>query len=106
MHFHKYGPEHVYYNLANLPFAMTTPAVIFRGLDRQGHEHSYCYVAKPMRRFVADGQSVPLEKGFVFAVFVKKTLEIFDWRFERCDSNNAKYPENHKTRFGTVIWET
>ena len=100
---HKYGPDDKFYNLQNLPFAISNPVAIFKGLERFGHEMSYCFVAKPARRFVGDGLSKPLEEGFVFLVFVSSNFEIFDWRFEKaCET--GEFPENHDTRFTDKIW--
>jgi hypothetical protein len=101
---HKCGPDDKFYNLQNLPFAVNSPNAIFKGLKREGHETSYCYVARPARRFVSETTSVPLEDGLVFVVFITSNLEIYDWRFEwACD--DGKLPENHETRFTTLIWE-
>lgn len=100
---HKYGPTDVFYNLRNVPFALTNPTAIFKGLERIGHENSYCYVAKVMRRFVSDSDSEPVEDDWIFLVFVTANLEIFDWRFERQNTRNG-LPENEETRFTKLIW--
>ncbi len=101
---HKHGPDDKFYNIQNLPYAINHPNAIFKGLKRDAHEQSYCYVASPDRRFVNDTNSVRLSPGWVFLVFVSSNLEIFDWRFERADKN-GKLPENYETRFTTLIWE-
>ncbi len=101
---HKHGPDDKFYNLRNVPFAISRPTAIFRGLEREGHETSYCYVASPARRFVDDSNNVPVKDGYVFVVFISSNLEIFDWRFERSDGG-GKLPENHQTRFTKLIWE-
>jgi hypothetical protein len=101
---HKYGPDDKFYNLRNLPFAIAEPDAIFKGLQREGHETSYCYVSRPSRRFVTEETSVPVEDGFVFVVFVTSNLEIFDWRFEKA-CPDGRLPENHDTRFTKLIWE-
>src|SRR5260221_13072900 len=91
---HKSAPEHVFYNLRNVPFAVNNPHAIFKGLEREGHENSYCYVARPERRFVSDTESVPVDDGWVFVLFITSALEIFSWRFEKSDQNNNMLPEN------------
>jgi hypothetical protein len=101
---HKHGPDDKFYNIRNLPFAVNNPNAIFKGLDREGHENSYCYVASPTRRFVDDTISKPVNDEWVFLVFVSQNLEIFDWRFER-SGTDGKLPENYATRFTTLIWE-
>jgi hypothetical protein len=101
---HKSAPEHVFYNLRNVPFAINNPHAIFRGLERDGHENSYCYVAYAARRFVSDTNSVPVDDDWVFLVFATSNLEIFDWRFEKV-SPNTRLPENHEKRFHQLIWQ-
>jgi hypothetical protein len=73
-------------------------------LQREGHEISYCYVAKPTKRFVTENTSVPVEDGFVFVAFVSSNLEIFDWRFEK-SCPDGSLPDNYETRFTKLIWE-
>src|SRR6266446_1403048 len=99
-----YGPDDKFYNLQNVPFAVNHPHAIFKGLEREGHETSYCYVAKPVRRFINDTLSEPLRAGLVFVVFVSSNLEIFNWRFEKA-CGDGKFPENHHARFTKLIWE-
>ena len=101
---HKYGPDDKFYNLQNVPFAVNHPHAIFKGLEREGHETSYCFVAKPARRFINDTLSEPLRAGLVFVVFVSSNLEIFNWRFEKA-CGDGKFPENHAARFTKLIWE-
>ena len=101
---HKSAPEHVFYNLRNVPFAISNPHAIFRGLEREGHEKSYCYVAVVDRRFVSDINSVLVDDDLVFLVFATSNLEIFDWRFEKV-SPNSRLPENHEKRFKQLIWQ-
>lgn len=102
---HKYAPDDVFYNLRNVPYAISSPTAIYQGLEREGHEKSYCYCSKPARRFKSDTESVPVGDGFVFLVFVTEALEIFDWRFEKCCSNNPQVPENHDKRYKQLIWK-
>jgi len=99
------APPHVFYNLRNIPFAISRPNAIFKGLQREGHENSYCYVASVARRFVSDSESLPVQDGFVFLVFVSSNLEIFDWRFEP-NATNSKLPKNHEVRFKQMIWSS
>src|SRR5213594_5083803 len=58
---HKHGPDDKFYNIQNLPFAVNHPIAIFKGLKREGHENSYCYVAIPARRFINDTESLPVD---------------------------------------------
>ena len=101
---HKYGPDDKFYNIWNLAFAVNNPNAIFKGLKREGHDNSYCYSASPARRFVNDSESIPINDGWIFLVFVSHNLEIFDWRFEHAGPV-GRLPENHETRFTKLIWE-
>jgi hypothetical protein len=85
----KHGPTDVFYNLKNVPFAVSHPSAIFKGLEREGHENSYCYVAKPHRRFLNETESAPVGEEWVFVVFVTANLEIVKWRFEKADAVNT-----------------
>jgi hypothetical protein len=102
---HKNGPSDKFYNLRNVPFAINHPDLIFKGLQRDGHESSFCYVSRPVRRFISDIENVPVEEGWVFLVFFNSRLEIFDWRFEKA-GQNSRFPENHVERFRELIWPT
>jgi len=102
---HKSAPDDIFYNLRNVPFAINSPCAIFKGLERDGHENSYCYVARPARRFIDDEHSVPVGDGWVFLVFMTNALEIFGWRFERADASKNR-PENYERRFKQLIWPT
>jgi hypothetical protein len=103
---HKFGPEDVYYNLRNIPYALSKPCAIFKGLDRGGCEHCYCIAAKVQRRFISDDISKPVDEKFLFLVFVDEDLEIFSWTFEPRDAKNPNYPINHEKRFGSlIVWK-
>lgn len=98
------GPAHLFYNLNNVPFAISNPCAIFKGLEREGHENSYCYAARPARRFISDTESVPVQDGFTFLVFVNSSLEIFDWGFEETHPN-SKLPTGYSARYKQIIWQ-
>lgn len=100
------GPAHAFYNVQNVPFAVAKPCAIFKGLERGGHENSYCYVAKPRRRFISDTVNVVIGEEWVFLVFVTPTFEIFDWRFERADTRHKEYPEKYEERFKELVWKS
>jgi hypothetical protein len=101
-----HGPTDVFYSLKNVPFTMSEPCAIFKGLEREGQENSYCYVAKPNRRFRGEDQSVAVGEEWVFLVFLSSNLEIFNWRFERADAVDNFVPENYKTRFKKLLWQS
>jgi hypothetical protein len=88
-----------------VPFALNKPRAIFKGLEREGHETSYCYVAQVARRFISDNHSIPVDNKWVFLVFVSSSLEVFWWRFEKSVGNSG-LPENYETRFTKQIWPT
>lgn len=104
LHFRAHGPDHVYFNLKNLPNALQFPLAVFQGLDREGHEKSVCYVAKPRSRFVDENTSLTVDSSSVFVVFITSTLEVFDWRFEKADERDDKFPVGYAQRFGSLVW--
>ena len=98
---HKHGPDDKFYNIRNLPFALNRPVAIFKGLKRDGHDTSYCYIARPVRRFVNDTASLPTAPPWVFMVFIDSNLEVFNWRFEKDDKDVVN---NYSDRFGILLW--
>ncbi len=104
MHFHKYKPDDIVYNLMNVPYGLTSPCAVFEGLKREEHEQSICYVSRPKQRFVGENMSVPLGAGWVFLVFINVSLEVFDWRFEKCDELDSRFPKGYSSRFDKKLW--
>lgn len=71
-----------FYNWKNLPYALTHPCAIFKGLERDGHEHSYCYVAKsftpgPIFQPEADLLTIYFEDQDHYAERVDEFLTVF-----------------------------
>jgi hypothetical protein len=95
-----------FYNLKNLPFALNSPVAIFRGIGREGHEHSYCYVSKPTRYWHGEGDNDWSQRriGFLFTVYIMDTYEIYSWKFEKSDGDSDDLPENHQNRYGELLW--
>ena len=102
---HKMGWS-AFYNWKNLPFALNHPVAIFRGLAREGHEHSYCYVAKPDRYWHNEGDRDWSERrpGFLFTIYIMDTFEIYSWKFEKSDHDSDDLPVNHQNRYGELLW--
>jgi hypothetical protein len=80
------------------------PVVVFRGLEREDHESSCCYVGKPSRDCPRPGIDAPAPPGMVFLVFVTQTGKVFDWRWERQSADEPTFPEEWQSRFTEIIW--
>lgn len=104
LHFNKYRPDDVVYNALNIPYGLTSPCAVFQGLQREEHELSLCYVSRPKQRFIGENISVSLGQGWVFLVFVNSSLEIFDWRFEKADELDSRFPKGYSNRFDKKLW--
>ncbi len=94
-----------FFNWKNLPYALNNPTAIFKGLARDGHEHSFCYVSKPVRYWTGEGPDDwrRNDPTLVFTVYMMGTLEIYSWKFEKADIDN-NYPVNYKERYGELLW--
>lgn len=97
-------PAHVIGNLRNVETAVSEPLAIWKGLKRDGEESSYCYCARPPRRYVNEDESVKTEDAFVFLVFINSALEVLKWRFEKADETDKNRPDDFSRRFDTLLW--
>ena len=102
---HKYAPASVYENMLNVEPTLIEPVRIFKGLNRDGHENSFCYVSEPELKWIRAGVSLPAPSDHVFSVYVMDTFEIYDWDFVPKDASNQCSPKEYIERFGVVSWE-
>jgi hypothetical protein len=82
---------------------MKSPAVIFRGLEREGHAESLCYAGLASQAYTTKGHQIPPRPGETFAVFILSNDKIFRWGWEAADKN-LTYPLDYQTRFGNQLW--
>ena len=87
-----------------VPAVLRNPAAIFEGLCVDADE-SYrgvgwrCYSAIPDRSYTIDGVKRPPWEDKVFLVFVNDEKVAYNWRWEMCDLDDARLPQNHVDRF-------
>src|SRR5438132_623395 len=82
---------------------MLDPAVIFEGLQREGHEESLCYAGLASSVFTTSGNRISPRPRETFAVFILSNDKIFRWGWEAAD-DNLTYPLNYGDRFGRQLW--
>jgi len=85
---------------------MESPILIFKGLERTNQWKGLCYIGKPENRYHDQNTTTPFPPGFLFMVFIDENSIIFDWRVEKCDPVNHKYPEKAQSRFSEQLWPT
>ena len=102
-HIYKYGPAYVHYDIALLPRALKQPVAIFEGL-RDDQREGLCYVARPDRRYLNSGRTAAARQDMVFLVTIANNGTIFQWRWEKADPQNRKFPINWEERFGSKRW--
>jgi hypothetical protein len=83
--------------------ASARSSVIFKGLEREGHEESLCYVGLASCAYTRDGHQRTPRPRETFAVFILKNDKIFRWGWEAA-ADNLVYPLGYETRFGPRIW--
>jgi hypothetical protein len=101
-HFEINGPEYKFYELLSVAETLKSPLIIAEGLNRQGYERALCYIAKP-KRHGSDWEGPPPPK-MVFLVCMTQDFKIFEWRWEKEDSERCNYPEDAGRRFTRIIW--
>jgi len=97
------GRKAQYYGLLSAAEVLSSPTYIYQGLKRTGYEDALCYVGRPARH--GDGWSGPAIPGFVFVVFVTKRQVVFEWRWEKADTDDESKPEAVTARFTTLKWK-
>lgn len=104
---HKMGWKTLF-NWKNLPYGLNYPVAVFKGLEREGHDESYCYVSKPHRVWTGEGDDdwFIRSEGYVFAIYMFDSLEIFSWKFEKTDDVNFDFPERFESRYAQKVWPT
>lgn len=92
-----------YKGLLSAAEVLLNPAVIFQGLQREGHEESLCYAGLASHRYSGQGNELPPPPGMTFAVYIRSDDVLIRWDWEQADGN-LTYPLNYKTRFGPQLW--
>lgn len=95
-----------FHRLRLLPEVLKKPTVVFGGLERPSQEEGICYVGRPPHDFPKERIEVPAPPGKVFLVFVTESGKVFDWRWEKSDTEKPDYPEKWEERFRRILWTT
>lgn len=105
-HLERFGPLVQFYDAFLLPRVAKEPIRIFRGLKREEHEQSLCYVAKPSKRYRGDRIWIPAPKQRVFLMFVRADKTVLDWEWRAEVEYNGRdgFPENWTADFDEEIW--
>lgn len=80
------------------------PTAVFEGLrrdedeDRRGYGWR-CYCGVPDHSYRVDGTEGPPYPGQVYVVFVNSDGIAYNRRWEKCDSEDPRLPENYRARF-------
>ncbi|MFN2507197.1 MAG: hypothetical protein ABR589_00295 [Chthoniobacterales bacterium] len=103
-HFLRYGPAHKFFESLSIPYVLQNPSVIFSGLERENFQNGLCYAGLPPVQYLDADVTAPPPRGMIFAVFANADFHIFEWRWEKADSNNYGYPMDAQTRFTQIQW--
>lgn len=87
-----------------VPTVLQHPTAVFEGLRSDEDESREgagwrCYCGIPEHAFLQDGTPVRPFSGQVYLVFVNDEGVAYNWRWEKCDPENAQLPAGSETRF-------
>lgn len=87
-----------------LPTILQYPTAIFEGLRRDEDDDPRgcgwrCYCGIPEHAYLQDGTEIRPFPGQVYLVFVNDEKVAYNWRWEKADPDNLRFPANHPTRF-------
>ena len=87
-----------------VPSILQGPTAIFEGLredadeDKQGYGWR-CYCGIPENAYRVDGTKCRPYRDQVYLVFVNDEHVAYNWRWEKADQRNPRFPQNYDTRF-------
>jgi hypothetical protein len=87
-----------------VPIVLKKPFAIFEGLTLDADDSKRgcgwrCYCAVPPHAYTTNGKLVSTWPNEVFLVFVNDENVVYNWRWEKCDSESPNLPENYEIRF-------
>jgi hypothetical protein len=98
------GMGHINEAAEIVPGVLQRPTAIFEGLcadddeDRRGAGWR-CYAGTPDRSYTADGRRRPPWEDEVFLVFINHERIAYNWRWEKCDLDDPRLPQDYQSRF-------
>ncbi len=76
-YFYKLGWQHKFKALHSVKEVIGQPAVVFRGLCRDGQEEAMCFAGLASHRYSNHGAELPPPHGMTFVVYVRSDDVIF-----------------------------
>jgi len=92
----------------NVPYVLQHPNGVFEGLcleqdeDKRGYGWR-CYCAVPPHDYEENGGEKPPRLNKIFLVFVNADKIAYNWRWEKVDPQNDRFPIDFQTRFRKQI---
>ena len=85
-------------------YVLHHPTAIFEGIRRDADDPRYgagwrCYCGTPPCAFSESGEEINPPPAMVYLVFVNDEEVVYNWRWDRADSDNARLPHDHENRF-------
>lgn len=85
-------------------YVLQHPTAIFEGIRRDVDDPRYgagwrCYCGTPPCAYDDRGDEINPPPGRVYLVFVNDEEVVYNWRWDRADSENARLPYDHENRF-------
>lgn len=92
----------------NVPHVLQHPNGVFEGLcweedeDKRGYGWR-CYCAVPPHDYGENGDEKPPRPNKIFLVFVNTDNIVYNWRWEKVDPKDDRFPIDFQTRFRKQI---
>jgi hypothetical protein len=88
----------------NVPFVLQHPKGVFEGLCREQDEDRpgygwWCYCAVPPHDYAENGDEKLPRPNRIFLVFVNTDHIAYNWRWEKVDPDDDRFPIGFQTRF-------
>lgn len=100
---YKYRPVD-YENLRAAKEVLDSPERIFWGI-REYNEGGWCYTGMASVLYVTESEIIDFPKGYVFAVYINQSLNVFDWGLEISDQGDIMSPKGWEERYKGRIWK-
>lgn len=83
-----------------VPHALQNPNAIFRGVREEGESQWLCYIGSPPDAYNhRTGERMRPWPGQVFLVFVDDDCIVYNWRWDKADTDELRLPIDHAQRF-------
>lgn len=92
-----------------MPYVLQHPNGVFEGLCWEQDEDKSrgygwrCYCAVPCSDYAVNGEKKPPRPGKIFLVFVNSDQVAYNWRWEKVDPENDRFPMDFQSRFRSQV---